>query len=95
MVRSSSSYAPPGEMMARKNLLANLTGTELPAGNSMTTPPVMRLGALFPTSGSARGAVSRSIEQIRSHSVMELAPDLIDASFIEDRLADPTRTRRG
>ena len=75
--------------MARKNLLANLTGAELPAGNSMTTPPVLRLGEPFPTSGSARGAigaVSRSIEQIRSHSIMELAPDLIDASFIEDRL---------
>ncbi len=76
--------------MARKNLLANLTDVELPAGNSTGSPPALRLGEPFPASGSTRGAigaVSRSIEQIRSHSIMELAPDLIDASFIEDRLA--------
>lgn len=76
--------------MARKNLLVNLTGAELPAGNSMAGPPAQRLGEAFQASGQARGAigaVSRSIEQIRSQSIMELEPNLIDASFIEDRLA--------
>ena len=74
----------------RKNLLVNLTGVELPAGNSMVASPVQRFGENFPASGTARGAigaVSRSIEQIRSQAIMELAPNLIVASFIEDRLA--------
>lgn len=70
--------------MARKNLLAGLDAPELPAGNSgvplPTLPPAPSRGAV--------GAVSRSIEQIRAQGVAEIAPDLIDASFVEDRLGE-------
>ena len=74
--------------MARKNLLAHLTGGELPAGNSPPSPAFAAADPAFASglSRGAVGAVSRSIEQIRAHSVLDLAPDLIDASFIEDRL---------
>jgi ParB family chromosome partitioning protein len=34
----------------------------------------------------AIGAVTRSIEQMRAHSVVELTPELIEASLISDRL---------
>jgi ParB family chromosome partitioning protein len=79
--------------MARKNLLAGLTDTELPAGNSVaggaqrsdlkhTTPP--HLGVMG-TRG-AIGAVTRSIEQLKSQSIVELDPTLIDGSFVSDRL---------
>jgi ParB family chromosome partitioning protein len=74
--------------MARKNLLANLTGPELPAGNSgRSLPPSLpETLARFSPSRGAIGAVTRSIEQIRSHAIIDLAPELIDGSFIEDRL---------
>ena len=74
--------------MARKNLLADLTQSELPAGNSSpgskTEPFEAR--ALFAAGRGAIGAVSRSIDQLKSQAVIELATHLIDASFIEDRL---------
>jgi len=78
--------------MARKNLLAGLTNEKLPAGNSggavnsadlarQLSPPFANL-----TGGRAIGAVSRSIEQIKSQAVVELDPALIDQSPIADRL---------
>lgn len=73
--------------MARKNLLIGLTDPELPAGNSPAGAPAEeapRLGILG-TRG-AIGAVTRSIEQLKAHAVVEIAPELIDASFISDRL---------
>lgn len=74
--------------MARKNLLTGLAGHELPAGNS--TPPSLTQAveaiASFGGGRGAIGAVSRSIEQIKSHSILDLATHLIDHSFIEDRL---------
>ncbi len=76
--------------MGRKNLFAGLSGEELPAGNS--TDPVGSLASpLAPHlagmgSRGAIGAVTRSIEQMRAHSVVELAAELIEASFITDRL---------
>jgi ParB family transcriptional regulator, chromosome partitioning protein len=79
--------------MARKNLLAGLTNAELPTGNSvvdgpprsdpkLTTPP--HLGAMG-TRG-AIGAVTRSIEQLKSQSIVEIDPALVDGSFVSDRL---------
>jgi ParB family chromosome partitioning protein len=79
--------------MARKNLLAGLTGALLPAGNSdahaTTDAPrqpsaAAHLGVLG-TRG-AIGAVSRSIEQLKAHSIVDIAPNLIEASFVSDRL---------
>ena len=78
--------------MARKNLLAGLTNEKLPAGNSggainsadlarQLSPPFANL-----TGGRAIGAVSRSIEQIKSQAVVELDTALIDQSPIADRL---------
>lgn len=79
--------------MARKNLLIGLTGAELPAGNSGTVDarePEVRAQAMphFGIGGTrgAIGAVSRSIEQLKAQAVVELAPALIDVSFISDRL---------
>ena len=77
--------------MARKNLLLGLTGDELPAGNSASTlgfeaakMPAPHLGVMG-TRG-AIGAVTRSIEQLKAQSVVDLDPALIDPSFITDRL---------
>lgn len=74
--------------MARKNLLADLTQNELPAGNSFPAPKTepFEARALFSAGRGAIGAVSRSIDQLKSQAVIELAAHLIDASFIEDRL---------
>ena len=77
--------------MARKNLLLGLSDPELPAGNSPASPSgeaqkvaPSHLG-IMGTRG-AIGAVTRSIEQLKAQSVVEIAPDQIDASFISDRL---------
>lgn len=79
--------------MARKNLLVGLTGIQLPSGNSpggsASEPQNLRpLGSPFSVPGSrgAIGAVSRSFEELKAQSVVEIAPDLIDASPIADRL---------
>ena len=82
--------------MARKNLLAGLLDEKLPAGNSAAMPPLasptqpirgLQSNAFGPR-GGAIGAVTRSIEQLKAHVVLDLAADLIDASLIADRLAD-------
>ena len=71
--------------MARKHLLSDLAPQKLPAGNSENaegfdspTPQYAPRGAI--------GAVSRSIELLRSQSLTELDPDLIDAPSVTDRL---------
>ena len=77
--------------MARKNLLIGLTDVELPAGNS-TDPfagepartQAPHLGVM--STRGAIGAVSRSIENIKAQSIVDLDPVLIDPSFITDRL---------
>lgn len=76
--------------MSRKNLLAGLTNPELPAGNS-NLGDVDRKAQVPPHLGvmgtrGAIGAVTRSIEQLKSQSVAELDPDFIEPSFVTDRL---------
>lgn len=76
--------------MARKNLLSGLTSALLPAGNSQPDAAT-ELSSQVPHFGvmgtrGAIGAVTRSIEQLKAHSIVEIAPDLIDASFVSDRL---------
>lgn len=82
--------------MARKNLLAGLLDEKLPAGNSAVAPqpasptqPIQGMqSSAFGPRGGAIGAVTRSIEQLKAHAVLDLATDVIDASLIADRLAD-------
>lgn len=79
--------------MARKNLLTGLTSPKLPSGNSdlvKESDPdhkahvAPHLGVMG-TRG-AIGAVTRSIEQLRSQSIAELDPAFIERSFVTDRL---------
>ena len=78
--------------MARKNLLAGLTGEKLTAVNSETSSMAGDLAKAMTapfanfTGGRAIGAVSRSIEQIKQQAVIEIDPTLIDPSPIADRL---------
>jgi ParB family transcriptional regulator, chromosome partitioning protein len=78
--------------MSRKGLLAGLIDSKLPAGNSEgqsapgdvlrpTPSPLPGFGG-----GGAIGAVSRSIEHIKSQAIIELDPALVEASLISDRL---------
>jgi ParB family chromosome partitioning protein len=81
--------------MARKNLLAGLTGEKLTAVNSETSSVAGDLAKAMTapfanfTGGRAIGAVSRSIEQIKQQAVIEIDPALIDPSPIADRLPVP------
>jgi ParB family transcriptional regulator, chromosome partitioning protein len=74
--------------VARKHLLTGLAGPELPAGNlaAPSRTEAVEATANFGGGRGAIGAVSRSIEQIKSHSIVDLATHLIDNSFIEDRI---------
>src|SRR5215467_15494647 len=81
--------------MARKNLLAGLTGEKLTAVNSETSSMAGDLAKAITTpfanftGGRDIGAVSRSIEQIKQQAVTEIDPALIDPSPIADRLPVP------
>ncbi len=73
--------------MARKHLLSDLAPAKLSAGNSddpvrphTESPQYAARGAI--------GAVSRSIELLKSQSLAELEPDLIDAPPVADRLEE-------
>lgn len=79
--------------MARKNLLADISSMKLPDGNSGA--PGAGEGGYSPGKSShlggmstqgAIGAVSRSIEQLKAQAVIDLDPELIEASFVADRL---------
>jgi ParB family chromosome partitioning protein len=72
--------------MARKHLLSDLIGQKLPAGNSEQISPEVAAPQYSPR--GAIGAVSRSIELLKSQSLMDLDPDLIDAPLVTDRLEE-------
>jgi ParB family transcriptional regulator, chromosome partitioning protein len=87
-------------VVARKNLLAGLTDSKLPAGNleshgepgTIPLEAARRVPAPLPGFGSgAIGAVSRSIEQIKAQIISELDPTLIEPSPISDRLETSTQ----
>jgi ParB family chromosome partitioning protein len=85
--------------MARKNLLTGLLSDELPAGNSADQAAPEAEKAAPPHLGvmgtrGAIGAVTRSIEQLKAHSIVEIPPDLIEASFIADRLESTPESHR-
>lgn len=73
--------------MARKHLLSDLkaptqsTGTASEATHNEAPPPQY-------APRGAIGAVSRSIEALKSQSLTELDPDLIDAPAVTDRLEE-------
>ncbi|MBB3917709.1 plasmid partitioning protein RepB [Rhizobium fabae] len=71
--------------MARKHLLSDLAPQKLPAGNSENAAGLDSAPPQYAPRG-AIGAVSRSIELLRSQSLTELDPNLIDAPSVTDRL---------
>lgn len=78
--------------MGRKHLLEEPLAEELTAVDSPDPAAYNRTPtqAHHPSpvgSRGAIGAVTRSIEQVRANGIIELAPDLIEPSFIVDRLA--------
>jgi ParB family chromosome partitioning protein len=74
--------------MGRKNLLSGLLvpQSDEPTSDKPQLRPIEPIGSALPGARGVIGAVSRSIEQLRSHSVVELAPELVDSSFVTDRL---------
>ena len=72
--------------MARKHLLSDLVGQKLPAGGSDERSPDAAVSQYSPR--GAIGAVSRSIELLKSQSLVDLDPDLIDAPRVTDRLEE-------
>ncbi|MBY3180005.1 plasmid partitioning protein RepB [Rhizobium leguminosarum] len=71
--------------MARKHLLSDLAPQKLSAGNSESSEGLDSPTPQYAPRG-AIGAVSRSIELLRSQSLAELDPDLIDSPSVTDRL---------
>jgi len=84
----------PGLPAGNSNAVpAGVTGSQLPPGNSEArrendaerTPLVAPHLGVMGTRG-AIGAVTRSIEQLKSQSVAELDPAVIERAFVTDRL---------
>lgn len=71
--------------MARKHLLSGLGAPKLSAGNSDDAASVDSAPPQYAPRG-AIGAVSRSIELLKSQSLTDLDPDLIDTPSVTDRL---------
>ena len=80
--------------MSRKNLLTSLTRPDVrldplpptaapPGSAGMLAETLLHLGS--PRAG-ALGEIARSVDQAWENAVLDIAPDLIDASFIQDRL---------
>jgi hypothetical protein len=65
--------------MGRKNLLSGLLvpQSDEPTSDKPQLRPIEPIGSALPGARGVIGAVSRSIEQLRSHSVVELAPELV------------------
>ncbi|CAH1653776.1 plasmid partitioning protein RepB [Chelatococcus asaccharovorans] len=89
--------------MARKNLLVGLTAGEAQAASghatSETAPHAAATGQPAPHFGvmgtrGAIGAVTRSIEQLKAHAVVEIDCDLVERSFITDRLEGSAEDHR-
>jgi ParB family transcriptional regulator, chromosome partitioning protein len=71
--------------MARKNLLASLADAEpveLPSEPRVRAEPFVNLNHR----GGALAEITRSVEQARGNAVIEINPDIIDPSIVEDRL---------
>ena len=82
--------------MSRKNLLLGLTdanvSTETPPPTGAAPNPTGMLAEAvrqFPARTVAFSSISRSVEQAKENAVLEIAPDLIEASLVQDRLELP------
>lgn len=81
--------------MARKGLLSSITAAALPATEMSATSPTMDARAAYANRGASR-AMMQSLEEMAEQSkllasgevVIELDPDLIDNSFVSDRVED-------
>jgi ParB family chromosome partitioning protein len=71
--------------MARKHLLSDLAGPKTQASGDSDGTAQGNITPQYAPRG-AIGAVSRSIELLKSQSLIELDPDLIDAPSVIDRL---------
>ncbi|PWE52566.1 plasmid partitioning protein RepB [Metarhizobium album] len=71
--------------MARKHLLSDLAGPKSHAGSAEDVSAQESMTPQYAPRG-AIGAVSRSIELLKSQSLIELDPDRIDAPAVTDRL---------
>ncbi len=71
--------------MARKHLLSDLAGPKSSSGNLGDVSAQESFAPQYAPRG-AIGAVSRSIELLKSQSLTDLDPDLIDAPAVTDRL---------
>lgn len=75
--------------MARKHLLSDLVPPKLSADNSSAEAHILPEPAMTAfVSRGAIGAVSRSIEMLKSQSITEIDPDVIDAPDVTDRLEE-------
>lgn len=75
--------------MARKHLLSDLVPAKLSADNSeMQTEDSSEPTVNAYVSRGAIGAVSRSIEMLKSQSITEIDPDIIDSPDVTDRLEE-------
>ena len=74
--------------MARKNLLAGLTGAPETQGAAGAAPPLPRRRT------GAVGAVGQSIADLRANAVVELAADIIDHGGLRDRLGEEDDAHR-
>lgn len=72
--------------MARKNLLAGLTGAAPEAKSAAPPLPRRRTGAV--------GAVGQSIADLRASAVVEIPADMIDHGGLRDRLGEEEDTHR-
>lgn len=73
--------------MARKNILEALLAPQAaPPAPSPATPPAPAAAAAPRAPGGAVGAVSRAVADLKSRSVLDLDPHLIDAGGVKDRL---------
>ena len=89
--------------MARKNLLVGLTAGDPQAASGDAVPETATHAAAagqpaphFGVMGTrgAIGAVTRSIEQLKAHAVAEIDCDLVERSFITDRLEGSAEDHR-
>ncbi|PZR88504.1 MAG: plasmid partitioning protein RepB [Stutzerimonas stutzeri] len=81
--------------MARKGLLSSITSARLPTTEMLATSSTMDARAAYANRGASR-AMMQSLEEMAEQSkllasgevVVELDPNLIDDSFISDRVED-------
>lgn len=77
--------------MARKDVMKGLMGDDTPSQDHMDAAPASeaRVNAAKPRySKGAIGAVSRSIEDLKRRSIIEVDPRMVDGAGLKDRLGD-------